>query len=548
MMMSIALTTAAQDEDTLVIAWEQEPSQLNPVASESFASLMDGFFARGAWNWDRNNDIFPIMVSEVPTIENGLARTLDNGNTQVEYVLNEGMLWSDGEAITSDDCLFGHELLMDPETGTLQRGVYPDVVESFEVIDDLTFVMTYNQPFPDFQSSATAMCMLPAHQLRPWIEGGDILDNHPRFSGEDVVGYGPYIFEEWRVGDSVQLVRNPNWGANEWEVSPAWDRVVLRFITESAQMQNAFEVGDVDVAFNFSDDLVDGYSEIANSEVFSTPGVFGDAIWVNVSGNAHPALSDGNVIRALIHAVDRATLAEALVGPGTEVPRGWYASQFWPSEEDMPLIEYNVDEAVRLLDEAGWVDTNDDGVRDKDGVEMILRFYTTSGRQIREDYQVFIQDYLSEVGVATQLLPIPSGTLFAVFNQRGILSTSDFDLALFALSTDPLSPFADAEVWIGCDGIPSTENPSGRNGWGFCSEEFDALDLQVGQTVDPAERLALAQQAQVEFFNGNFWHGLYLRPTWYAFNTSVVDASTAQNLGTLSGNYFFDIENWQPAG
>lgn len=550
LLLSISMGAAsAQDESILVIGWEQEPSQLNPVASESFASLMDGFFARGAWNWDRNNQIFPIMVTEVPTIENGLARTLDNGNTQVEYVLNQGMLWSDGEEITSDDCLFGHELDMNPDAGTLQRGVYPDVVESFEVVDDYTFIITYNTPFPDFQSSATARCQLPAHQLRPWIESGEILDTHPRFSGEDVIGYGPYVFEEWRVGDSVQLVRNPNWGANEWETEPAWDRVVLRFVTESAQMQNAFEVGDLDVAFNFSDDLVEGYSEIDGAEVFSTPGVFGDAIWVNVGNGGHPALTNPDVVKGLIHAVDRATLAEALVGPGTEVPRSWYSAQFWPDEETLPLIEYNVDEANRLLDEAGWVDTNDDGVRDDGaGTELILRFFTTSGRQIREDYQVFIQDYLSEVGVATQLLPVPSGTLFAVFNQRGILSTGDFDLALFALSTDPLSPFADAEVWIECAGIPTPDNPSGRNGWGFCSPEFDELDAQVGVTVDPVERLELAHQAQVEFFEGRFWHGLYLRPTWYAFNTGVIDTSTVQDLGTLSGNYFFKIEDWQPAG
>jgi peptide/nickel transport system substrate-binding protein len=540
--------SAQDDESVLVIGWEQEPSQLNPVAGEAFASLMDQFFARDVWNWDRQNQIYPVMVEEVPTLENGLVTTTDEGNTVVEYRLNQGMLWSDGEEVTSDDCLFGHELLSNPETGTLQRGVYPDVVESFEVVDDYNFIMTYNVPFPDFQSSATAMCMLPAHQIRPWIESGEILDTHPRFSGEEVIGYGPYVFSEWLNGDSVQFVRNPNWGGNEFEDAPAWDRVVLRFITESAQMQNAFEVGDIDVAFNFSDDLVEGYREIEGAEVFSTPGVFGDAIWVNVGNGGHPALSEPDVIRALIHAVDRATLAEALIGPGTEVPRSWYSSIFWPPEEELPLIEYNPEEATRLLDEAGWVDSNDDGVRDKDGTELILRFYTTSGRQIREDYQVFIQEYLSEVGVATQLLPVPSGTLFAVFNQRGILSTGDFDLALFALSTDPLSPFANAEVWIGCDGIPSPENPTGRNGWGFCDPEFDALDVQVGVTVDPEERLELAQQAQIQFFEGLFWHGLYLRPTWYAFDSSTIDVSTVQDLGTLSSNYFNKIEFWEPAG
>jgi len=249
-------------------------------------------------------------------------------------------------------------------------------------------------------------------------------------------------------------------------------------------------------------------------------------------------------VTALIHAIDRATLAEALIGPGTEVPLSYYSSIFWA--DDLPFIEYNVEEANRLLDEAGWVDSNDNGVRDMDGEELVLRFYTTT-RQIRMDYQVFIQDYLSEVGVQVQLLPVPSGSLFAVFNERGILSTGDFDLAIFALSTDPLSPFQNVGTWFGCDSIPTPDNPSGRNGWGFCSEEYDRLDALVGETVDPVERLELAQQAQLELFEGRFWHGLYLRPTWYAFDSNAIDTSTVQDLGVLSANYFNKIEFWQPA-
>jgi peptide/nickel transport system substrate-binding protein len=213
--------------------------------------------------------------------------------------------------------------------------------------------------------------------------------------------------------------------------------------------------------------------------------------------------------------------------------------------EDIGFVEYNVEGANALLDEAGWVDTNDNGIRDKDGVELVLRFFTTT-RQIRMDYQVFIQEYLADVGIEAQLLPIPSGVLFASFLERGVLDTGDWDLALFALSTGPLSPFANAPELFGCDGVPTPEDPNGKNGWGFCSEEFDSLDLQVGTTVDPQERLELAHQAQRAFFEGQFWHGLYLRPTWYAFDGSVIDTSTVQDLGTLSSNYFNKVELWQP--
>lgn len=538
--MSLGIVANAQDGSVLVIGWEQEPPLLSPRSDLAFAALMTNFYGRDVWNWDVNRQIYPEMVEEVPTVANGMVTTLENGATQVTYKLREGMVWSDGTPITTDDCLLTHELMMDPTKATFQRGTYPEVVESFEVVDDTTFVLTYNAPWPDFQSDSYATCgTFPAHIFRPILEAEGNIDNAPFWSGQGVVGYGPYVFTEWIVGESVRFEANPLWDGQ----APAFSTVILRMITDTAQMQNALEAGEIDVAFNFSDDLVPGYQAIENTEVFSTPGVFGDAIWMNYGNGGHPALADKNVRIAIVSAIDRKTLAEQLVGPGTEVPKAWHSSAFWP--DDLGIVEYNVDEANRLLDEAGWVDTNGDGIRDKDGVEMILRFFTTD-RQIRMDYQVAIQDYLSKVGIATQLLPVPATILFADYLERGILDTGDFDMAIFALSSGALSPFAGAPDWFGCDGIPTPENPNGNNGWGSCSPEFDALDLEVGTTVDPEARLAIAGEAIKAFVNEQFWHGLYLRPTWYAINTTVVDPATAKDVGTLSSNYFNKIEYWAP--
>jgi len=540
LLLSLGSAIVVAQESVLVIGWEQEPSKLNPAADESFASLMENFYARDLWDWDTNREIYPVMAAEIPSLENGMAVTLDNGNTQVTYKLRQGMKWSDGEEITSADCEFWHEIRMDPATFAIQRGIYVDVVESFEVVDDYTFILTYNTPFPDFTTRATASCAYPEHILRPILEAEGTLDFASYWDGVGVVGYGPYTFSEWSVGNSVTFNKNPLWDGQE----AAFDKVVLNFLTEPAQMQNAMEVGEIDVAFNFSDDLVAGYKGIAGVQVFGTPGVYGDALWINMGNGGHPALTDLRVREAIAHAIDRKTLAEELVGPGTQVPAAWHPAQFWP--DDIAPLDYDVDMANQLLDEAGWIDSNGDSIRDKDGEELILRFFTTT-RQIRMDYQVVIQEYLDAVGISTQLLPIPSGILFGSFNERGVLNTGDFDLAIFALSADPLSPFADAPSWFGCGGIPSIDNPDGNNGWGFCSEEFDTKDALVGVTVDPVQRLAYAHDAIRAFVNAQFWEGLYLRPQWYAFNTDRLDFETVQDVGTLSANYFQKVEYWQPA-
>ena len=541
MLMTLVVSGAgAQDENVVVFGWEQEPTLLTPRQDMTFGSLLTNFYARDVWDWDVNRQIFPVMVEEIPTFENGMVVTLENGNTQVTYKLREGMVWSDGEPITSADCAFMHELQMDPTKMTFQRGIYPEVVESFEVVDDYTFVLTYNRPFPDYQSEATASCYLPEHVFRSMLDETGNIDNHPYFTGQGVVGYGPYVFSEWVVGQRITFTKNPLWDGKEPEI----DRVVIRFIFESAQMLNALDAGEIDIAFQWSDDLVDSYSALPNVEVWSTPGVYGDAIWMNVGNGGHPALTDPLVREAIIRAIDRVTLAEELIGPGVSVPKSWIAEQFWA--EDLPFWDYDVDKANALLDEAGWVDTNGDGSRDKDGVELVLRFYTTT-RQLRMDYQVFIQEYLNTVGIKTQLLPVPAGILFGSFLERGILNTGDFDLAIFALSTGPLSPAFNAPDWFGCDGVPSAENPNGNNGWGSCDPEFDRIDLEVLTTVDPEKRLELAHEAQRRFFDMGFWHGLYLRPTWYAVRADVLDTSTMKDLGTLSANYFNKIEYWEMA-
>ncbi len=541
--MVLPLTLAgAQDDVVIVIGWEQEPGVLSPMVDMTFASLMENFYARTVWDWDRNREIFPIMVEEIPSFENGLARTLENGNTQVEYHLREGMLWSDGEPVTAEDCLFWHNIRMDRALGSFQRGEYPEVVESLEMVDDYTLVLTYNTPWPDFQVDQYMNCQYPEHVLAPSLEADGTIDNAPYWSGEGVVGYAPYVFAEWNVGESMTFERNPNWDGQE----PAIDRIILSFIPESVQMRNALEAGEIDLTFQWPDDQVAGYQAIENVEVWNTPGVYGDAVWMNVrevGGTGHPALLDVRVREALVHAMDRPTMAEGLIGPGTERSLSWYPEQFLP--EDLPYREYDPELAGQLLDEAGWLMNEDSGIREKDGVPLVLRFYTTT-RTLRMDYQVLIQEYLAEVGVQVVLLPVPSTALFASYTDRGILQTGDFDLAIFALSADPLSPNGTLD-WFGCRGISTPDAPDGNNGWGFCDEEHDRLEGLVETTVDPVERLGYHHQLEHRFYEGAFWHGLYLRPVWYAMRADLWDTSTVQDLGTLNANYFNKVEFWQPA-
>lgn len=538
LMLSMVLGVSAQDSLTLVIGWDQEPGQLYPLVNMVQSVNMEEFYARDVWNWDFDRNIYPVMVEEIPTVENGMVTTNEAGNTVVTYKLREGMLWSDGEAITSADCAFWHEVNMTPSyAANFTRGNYPSVVESFEVVDDYTFVLTYNQPFPDYQTDSYARCSYPEHVLRPVIESVGTIDQAPQFAGQGTVGYGPYKVESWTVGDNLTLVRNEYWDGEQ----PAIDRIILKFIPDTTQMENALETGEVDLTFLWAENQIDTYSSMPGVSIWNEPGVLSDAVWINMTDKAHPALADKRVREAIAYAMDRRAMADGLAA-GADIPRTWWFPQWQP--DDLNVYDYNVEMANQLLDEAGWVDSNADGIRDKDGQELILRFYTTT-RQQRIDYQVLIQEYLNAVGINTQLFPVPPGPLFAPFGQRGIVLSYDYDLALFGFTANPLTP--NSQDGYSCDQVASAENPSGGNNVGWCNEEFDRLEALVNSTVDPVERLEYHHEAERIFNDALFYIGLFVRRTNYALNTDRWDLESFQGGGTLSGNYFRHAEFWKPA-
>lgn len=583
---------------TMVIGWEQEPDLPSPLSNSAFSTYLTNFYARDVWGWRGNNrEIFAEMVEEIPTADNGLVSyvdvqvDLDNDGAMedaqapvVTYRLRQGMLWSDGEPVTAEDCMFYHNLMMQPDAlDSFQRGDYPAVVGSAEMVDEYTVVLTYNKPFPDFLTDAGLSCAFPAHKFlgdngagfTMDADGDGVfdanIDEAPYFDGfnpEELIGYGPYVLSEYNVGSNAVFTRNPNWGVNAFEQVPAIDTIITQWILESEQMENALEVGDIDMAYNFAGDRTQdengnpvGYYAMENVEVFNTPGVFVDGIWMNSGPFAFAAMQDVRVREGLVHAIDRRGIADQFVGPGAgaNLTRAWVPAQFTPA--DLPFREYNIDGARQLLTDAGWVDDDADesaenarptprvsaGVEGvEDGTPLILRFYTTPVVP-RPDIQTVIQAQLALVGVRTQLFVVNGPTvLFASFAERGILNTGAYDLAMYALSNTPLSPNGSPDNFR-CAGIPSNENPEGRNGTWFCDAEYDRLDFLVSVTNDPAERQSYRDQAEPIFFNAAVWHSIRPRLQFYAVRTDRFDADSMREMGTLSGNYFNRVEFWLPA-
>jgi|SaaInl4_150m_RNA_FD_contig_71_547101_length_1963_multi_2_in_0_out_0_2 peptide/nickel transport system substrate-binding protein len=554
---------ATQDEVVLVVGIEQEPEQINPLSTMSFAAYIESFHARDLWEWDNARTAIPVMAAAIPSVEDGTAGLTDEGNTWVEVTIREGLFWSDGVPITAASCEPYHNILMNRDlSANIGRGVYPDVIESFEIVDDLTFRLTYNSFFPDFvgatSSGAIATCFYPGHILQAMLDEYGTIDDSPYWDATDspVVSFGPYNLVARERTQSWTLVKNEYWP--EEFVQPQIDRIILQLIEDDSQMRNAMRVGDIDLSFNWSDDQVDDYVGMEGVEVWPNPGVYSDALWIRMGETvddhtpARDALTDLRVRQAIVHALDRQFMADNLIGPGIEVPKNWYPPTLWP--DDLVFLEYNVDKARELLDEAGWMDHDgDEGTaeaptprQNADGAEMVGLRLTTTENELRNNYQLLIQEFLAQVGISIEIPAIPATTHFANFTQDGTLTGYHFDLAIFANSADPLTPLGGPDSYQ-CSGIPTAENPDGFNPWQFCVERYDEVDNLIGQTAPGPERDALAEEAVTLFQEAAFWNGLRLRATWFALRGDKWDFGSFQNLGTLSGNYFNNAEAWRLA-
>jgi peptide/nickel transport system substrate-binding protein len=248
---------------------------------------------------------------------------------------------------------------------------------------------------------------------------------------------------------------------------------------------------------------------------------------------------DVNVRRALALATDRFSIVEDLLDPEVNQVN----VTFWdntPGYETTTLepLPYDPDEAGRLLDEAGWIDTNGDGTRDKDGQELVLR-YITNQRELRMNMQAVVQQQLQSIGVGTELVNHSSDIFWNGYNDGGPQAQGEYDIAQYSSApSGPPDPEASPN-WM-CDQIASADNPDGANWQGYCNPELEALLNEQAITTDPVARRALYEQIQQIMFDDMIYIGIWKDPDITSVNKRL------QNV-RLAAMPFWNAHEWTVA-
>ncbi|RME44647.1 MAG: peptide ABC transporter substrate-binding protein [Chloroflexi bacterium] len=461
---------APPQESSITILIPDNPVAFNGVNTDTgYEQALGELVMLSLAEVDPDGNVYPELAAEIPTIENGgVVVDEENGTMDVTWKLRNDVYWADGEQVTADDVVFTWNVIAEQAWTPAV-----DYTDSVEKIDDFTFVVHYNAVFPGYllHFGGEDFFVYPEHYCdasQGFYEWD--CDNQP-------LSDGPYILEEWVADDHLTFVRNPNY----YEAGkPAIDKILVRIVPEESVRKAMMLEGDADIHYwPAENSAVEYQSPDNNVDLLVSP----SGRWVmrlipNLTAygdreSPHPLLSDVRVRRAIRMAVDVDTIIrDVFMGFGEPV---WTEFFRPPYVCEVPRPKYDLEAAAALLEEAGWIDTDGDGVREchgcqnaEEGTLASLQFaiYAEYGETL-ELAQQLIAENLNNIGIATELQTIEGAIMWAPAEDGGTEESGNFDLDMW----DDGYPGIDPTDFIWTFYFSESQWNYGR----YASEEMDAL-------------------------------------------------------------------------
>lgn len=374
------------------------------------------------------------------------------------FELDPRARWHDGAPVTSRDVLFTMKRARDSAIAPRLANLTHRIV-AVEAEGERTVVFHYREPYAEqLYDAAFHTAIVPAHLL----ERLPANDSAWASFAAQPIGSGPYRWVRRQGAEFIELTANEEFFLG----APAIKRVIIRVAADPSARLNLLLSGEADATENIPPPIsnVERVEAAEHLKVVPVPSSNLGYLLFNYRDPAnldrpHPILSDRDVRRALILALDRQVLVQAVLGRFGEVPYGPASSQLWIRHGAPAPARQDQAAARRLLAGRGWVDRNGDGVREKQGRPLVLRLQVTITSEQRQRLALMIQEQLRRVGVRLEVVRLE----FPVTIERR--DAGDFDIDFSASTQDP-SPSGLAHSWS-CNG-PGNK---GR----YCDRASDSL-------------------------------------------------------------------------
>jgi peptide/nickel transport system substrate-binding protein len=477
--------------DWLVVRMEDEPRTLNSIVESSGygSQVMTRNIFEGLLDLDLDSSdlkLKPLLAESYEMSKDGL---------QITFRLRDNIHFSDGHPITADDIIFTYETIMNPGVDAAHLANYYRDIKRVEKINEreVRFIMS-RVYFKSLEFACLRdVGILPKH-IYDFNDPSEF--NKHR---SNPVGSGPYVFEKWNVGQEIVLRRNENY----WGQKPKLKKIVYRIITNDKAAVQALRAGEVDYVYR---PLPAQFTELCRDETFTrefkclsywNPSV--GYFWIGWNED-RPFFADRNVRLAMTYLVDRESIRKHILrNPDAQIPTGPFYIYGRQNDPNIKPWPYDPEKAKQLLDEAGWIDHDGDGIRDKNGVVFRFKYMIVSGLDIHEQIAKLLKDEAAKVGIDVILDPY-EGT---VFFERAQNRT--FDAISMAwgggLAGDPY------QVWHS-----SQIGNRGSNYVGFRNSEADALIEEARQTLDADKRNMLYRRFHQIIHEEQPYTFVYTRP------------------------------------
>jgi peptide/nickel transport system substrate-binding protein len=445
---------------------------MNPATGwESY--VLRYWFYDGLIEWTELEAFAPGLAESWQVSDDGLVWTLK---------IREGVTFHDGTPMTAEDVAWSMNLLMDGMIGPLE--LYVEGFEEVVALDPTTVQITLSEPTALMETARLHYAWILPRSVWEGMTYDEIMEFEDPAA---LIGTGPYKLVEY-VEDEYMIVE-----ANEdyYRGKPVIDRIVIQqYATEDAMVQ-ALLAGEVDLINEVPFTAVQPLEDAENVEVVIMDSLSLDDLVINsnANGTQPESLNDPAVRLAMEYAIEKQEIIDVGYAGYGEVASSILVPAMgdWVSPNIQP-IPHDPEQANRILDDAGYVDSDGDGVReDADGNPLEYRLYAeelgTSARILE-----VISANLAEIGISAPPTLMDGDSLYDLLEPDW-----DFDMILWGWGWDPDPDFA--VFCFTCAAV--TDNLSDC---GYCNEEYDAIYKEQGVTLDREERQQLIWKAQETLF------------------------------------------------
>jgi peptide/nickel transport system substrate-binding protein len=437
---------------------------LNPVmAASMYDRYVDFYLFTPLVHFDVNLQVIPGLAEKWEISPDG---------KQYTFHLNPSATFSDGSPVRASDALFTLKKIVDPQTEAPQiAGGFEQLdLRATRVVDDHTIVIAFKEAFAPQLTKFNDLLVLPEHVY----SRGDFKSDF----ASRAVGTGPYRLVRRVPGKEILLERRPEY----WGPRPYLQRVLFKVIADDTTAWNAMKRGDIDDSGDLATDT--WAMESRNPELQKYID-FRRFYTLNYNfipwNNRNPILSDKRLRRALAMCIDLQSIINNLYRGTARAMNGPFTPDQWAYNPDIPVIEYNPQEALRILRSLGWLDTDGDGILDKNRRPLKLEMLIFSGSSASHPFAQLFQAELKKIGVQLDITPLDS----SAFIQRVLAGNYECAYLNWNLDPDP-----DTFGILHSSQIP----PKGQNFVFYTNPQADRLMEEGRRQLDQAKRIPIYRQ------------------------------------------------------